>query len=97
MAQPVETATDYRHTNKDFGLIMVTVYGFVFHFLLYIIRRVQTGELGNTDIQTHIQTHKQTDATKRIIYPASRSIKIKVIALALHTDESANGDHGMTE
>ena len=31
MAQPVETATDYRHTHKDLGLIMVNVYGFVFH------------------------------------------------------------------
>ena len=32
----------------------------------------QTGELGQTDKQTD----KHTDATKRIISPASRSIKI---------------------
>ena len=31
MAQPVETATDDRHTHKDLGLMMVNVYGFVFH------------------------------------------------------------------
>ena len=31
MAQPVETANDYRHTHKDLGLIMVNVYEFVFH------------------------------------------------------------------
>ncbi len=31
MAQPVETATDYRHTHKALRLIMVNVYGFVFH------------------------------------------------------------------
>ena len=31
MAQLVETATDYRHTHKDLGLLMVNVYGFVFH------------------------------------------------------------------
>ncbi len=31
MVQPVETATDNRHTHKDLGLIMVNVYGFVFH------------------------------------------------------------------
>ena len=31
MAQPVETATDNRHTHKDLGLVMVNVYGFVFH------------------------------------------------------------------
>ena len=29
--QPVATATDYRHTHKDHGLVMVNVYGFVFH------------------------------------------------------------------
>ncbi len=51
MARPVETATDYKHTHKDLGLIMVTV---------------QTGERKQTD--------GQTDATKRIISPASRSI-----------------------
>ena len=28
MAQPVETATDYRHTHVDLGLIMVNVHGF---------------------------------------------------------------------
>ncbi len=31
MAQPVETATDDRHTHKDLGLMMVNVYGFVCH------------------------------------------------------------------
>ncbi len=31
MARPVKTETDYRHTQKDLGLIMVNVYGFVFH------------------------------------------------------------------
>ncbi len=31
MAQPVEPATDDRHTHKDLGLIMVNVYGFVFY------------------------------------------------------------------
>ncbi len=35
---------------------------------------VQTAELG----QTNIQTHKQTDTTKRIISPASRSITIVI-------------------
>ncbi len=29
MGQPVETATDNRHTHKDLGLIMVNVYGLV--------------------------------------------------------------------
>ena len=55
MAQPVETATDHRHTHKYLGLIMVTV---------------QTGELGHAN--------KQTDATKPIISPASRSINIRL-------------------
>ena len=63
MAQPVETATDYKHTHKDHGLIMVNVYGFVFQ--------------ESSDRQTHRQTDKQTDATKRIISPASRSITMK--------------------
>ena len=33
MAQPVETATDNRHTHKakGLGVVMVNVYGFVFH------------------------------------------------------------------
>ncbi len=31
MAPPVETATVNRHTHKDLGLVMVNVYGFVFH------------------------------------------------------------------
>ncbi len=53
MAQPVETATDYRHTHKDLGLIMV-----------------------NVNARTDKHTDKQTDATKRIISPASRSINI---------------------
>ncbi len=35
MVQPVETATDYRHTHKDLGLIMVNVYGFVFRVCSY--------------------------------------------------------------
>ena len=30
-AKPVETTTDYRHTHKELGLVMVNVYGFVFH------------------------------------------------------------------
>ncbi len=55
MAQPVETATDYKHTHKDLGLIMVNVYGFVFH-------------------ASSMLTDRQTDATKRIISPASRLI-----------------------
>ena len=29
MAQPAETATDYRHTHKDLGLVTVKVYEFV--------------------------------------------------------------------
>ena len=29
MAQPVETATDHRHTHKYLGLTMVNVYGFL--------------------------------------------------------------------
>ena len=64
MVQPVETATDYRHTHKDLGLIMVNVYGFVFH--------------SSSNTQTHKQTNKHTDATKRIISPAWRSIKTEV-------------------
>ena len=57
MAQPVETATDYRHTHKHLGLITVNVYGFVFH------------------VPSMLNKHanKHTDATKRIISPASRS------------------------
>ncbi len=31
MAPLVETATVNRHTHKDLGLVMVNVYGFVFH------------------------------------------------------------------
>ena len=60
MAQPVETATDNRHTHKDLGLVMVNVYGFVFQ------------ESANKHTNKH--TDRRTDATKRIISPASRSI-----------------------
>ena len=44
MAQPVETATDHRHTHKDLGLIMV------------VGQMVRTGELGQTNTQTNKQT-----------------------------------------
>ncbi len=64
MAQPVETATDHRHTHKYLGLIMVNVYGF--------------------DIYTNTQTHKHTDATKRIISPASRSIIMSFVFSAVN-------------
>ncbi len=37
MAQPVETATDHRHTHKYLGLLMVNVYGFVCHATKRII------------------------------------------------------------
>ena len=34
--QPVETATDNRHTYLDLGLVVVNVYGFVFHESSYV-------------------------------------------------------------
>ncbi len=44
--------------------------------LMDATKHIQTGELGQRDTQTDRQTHKQTDATKRIISPASRSINM---------------------
>ncbi len=50
MAQHVETATDYKHTCKDLGLIMVNVYGFVFHASSMLKQE-------NSDIHPHTQTN----------------------------------------
>ena len=50
MAQP--GATDYRHTHKDLGLIMVNVYGFVFHKSIRTKNKLTliqiTSQTGNT-------------------------------------------------
>ncbi len=61
MAQPVETATNYRHTHKDLGHRPNSSNG-----------RARS----HKHTHTHTQTNKHMDATKRIISPASRSIKM---------------------
>ncbi len=51
-------------SDKDLGLVIVNVFGLVFHWF----------KQESTDRQTDKQTDGQTDATKRIISPATRSI-----------------------